>query len=463
MRRWVALAVCGLVLLPSQPVQAWGSLKTGGHWPMKFNTHGCLDRMAYAYLQQDPAFPNAAFPSLESIQSNEGIDASVSGPGPDSEGSSRYSQHYYNPRNQEGSAPAAVAENFLAMAYKRSGAEREKAAAWGAHFLADTSVPYHINGEWASDVRAAVKPGATSLILDAKVTGDRSLLGRSSSVTSPINNIHGDDFKIEADRFLAAAKGQAHLDWFDPWYWNGSTDYKSHLSSSHLMTEGLSAPECPGNPVSEYSILWPGNPVTQFGDPTAELNRVTSTFVRAMAKNTQDNAPTTMRSLGVGEAWAAESIATLWRASFSAMRTDASVSYDPTTLSDPKQSPIAVVKGQFANLTAETARSVQMRVRVISGACRLMTADTREVQTLGDATTGSRNFGLWKVQVPRPGQCRVTVEAIGRYYRTPDLQLAWRNFYLTAPELQTPKPSGCACKPGDMMCQTLCRHDPGSP
>ncbi|MGA0599630.1 hypothetical protein ACO2Q3_02890 [Caulobacter sp. KR2-114] len=458
MKRLAALAACGLVLAPSTPALAWGSTTTGGVWPAKFNTHACLDRMAYAFLEKDPAFQGAKFPALADILAHEGADVMQRGPGPDAKGASDYSLHWYNPRNQEGHAPQGVAANYLPLAYGQQG--REKAAAWAAHFLADAHVPYHINGEYAADLRAQVKTSPDHVVLSERVTGDRGVFGRSYNVAGVIGgSAHSEDFTAEAHRFLDSAGSDPKLDWFDPWFWNGSTDTASYVSSSHVLWEGLRAPECPSNPVSQYSVYWTGNPQTQFGDPTAQLTAAVGAFTIAMATDVRDNAAVRLNSAGVEEAMAAESIATLWRASFSALRTNALIKFDPTTLNDPRQTPVADIRGKLGNVAPETARQVQMRLRVVSGPCRVI--DAREVQPYGDLPRSTVGFGAWKLQVA--GACRLSVEAIGRYYNTPDLQLAWRNLTVSPPAAASPPSSDCNCKPGDMMCQTLCRHDPGKP
>ena len=122
---------------------------------------------------------------------------------------------------------------------------------------------------------------------------------------------------------------------------------------------------------------------------------------------------------------------------------------------------MADIAGKLGNVTPETAHQVQMRLRVVSGNCRVI--DAHEVQAYGDLPRSTVNFGDWKLQVPRPGSCKLSVEAIGRYYNTPDLQLAWRNLTITAPAAATPPPNECNCKPGDTMCLTLCHHNPGQP
>jgi hypothetical protein len=455
MRRLMAIAACGLALVPPSQAMAWASTTTAHN----LNTHGCLDRMAYAFLEKDPAFAGSHFPTLAAIEAHEGADIMQSGPGPDAKGSSAYSYHWYNPRTGEGFAPLGVAKNFLPLAYGQQG--REKGAAWSAHFLADAHVPYHLNGEYVTDLRTQVASGAHRVILEETVTGDRAVFGRPTASLAAGLAPHSEDFTVEAERFLAVADVDDHMDWFDPWFWNGVTDTAPYLTSNHVLWEGQ-APECPAT-VTQYSTYWTGNPQTQLGDPTAEINKALVVFVRRMAKDVADHAAARVSMPGVGEALAAESIATLWRASFSALRTNALVTYDPATLSDPNVTPVADLQGKLGNLARETAGQVQVRVRVVSGSCRLLTAKTPEVQTLASLPTSTINFGHWKVQVPRPGQCRLSVEAVGRYYNTPDLQLAWRNLYVTAPALTSPPPGECRCKPGDTLCLTLCHHDPGRP
>ncbi|MEA4951492.1 MAG: hypothetical protein VB107_02330, partial [Aminivibrio sp.] len=70
-----------------------------------------------------------------------------SGPGPDVDGASPYSWHYYNPRTGKGLAPKKVADFFSVMMHKRvRGESQAREAAWAAHFLADMFVPYHVTG-----------------------------------------------------------------------------------------------------------------------------------------------------------------------------------------------------------------------------------------------------------------------------------------------------------------------------
>jgi len=457
MKRLLAFAACGLMLAPGTPALAWGSMTVPIPYIGNFNTHGCIAETAYAFVEKDPAFNSAMFPAEADVTGHEGVNVHVKGAGPDSEGSTNYAEHYYNPRNGEGSAPDSVAKYFSDLAYRNTG--RQKGAAWSAHFLGDMSVPFHTHGMWGNEVRAAMASNPAALDLPPKVTGDRTIL--SHPFTGLLSN-HSADFKVEAQRFLAATGGLAYQDWFDPWYWNGP-DALPYQGSSHITWEGW-APECPPTPVSQYSSLWPGNPPPAFGNPIVPMAEVVRAFAKANARSTVASEADFLANEGEGEDQAATSVATLWRASFSGLRTDQSYTFDQASLADPNATPLAEVRGRLGNFARETARGVQVRLRVVSGACRVKTSATPDIQTYGAAPTGVRAFGDWKVEVPRGSPCRLIIEAIGAYSATPDLEIGWKNFDVTPPNAPPPPPSSdCNCKPGDLMCHTLCHHNAGTP
>jgi len=70
-------------------------------------------------LQNDPAYDSATFPTLDDIKAHEGVDwyegGSFLGPGPDSDASSDFSEHYYNPRTGEGMSPSSVRQDCQAL------------------------------------------------------------------------------------------------------------------------------------------------------------------------------------------------------------------------------------------------------------------------------------------------------------------------------------------------------------
>ncbi|MCK5231166.1 MAG: hypothetical protein KAR13_12915, partial [Desulfobulbaceae bacterium] len=78
-------------------------------------THQAIISEAYKLLSKDPAFRGSGFLNFNSIFAHEGVDIRESyldftghGPGPDAEGATLYSWHYYNPYTWKGFAPRAV-------------------------------------------------------------------------------------------------------------------------------------------------------------------------------------------------------------------------------------------------------------------------------------------------------------------------------------------------------------------
>ena len=76
----------------------------------------------------------------------------VNGPGPDAEGATFYSEHYYNPRTREGSAPGSVGRWFERLATQQQSA---KAAAWGVTFSPIYRFPF-ISTECTATKRRAI-------------------------------------------------------------------------------------------------------------------------------------------------------------------------------------------------------------------------------------------------------------------------------------------------------------------
>jgi hypothetical protein len=152
-KRHLAWGLSGLVLTflwggwHTEAAYGWGSLAPS-------RTHQFIVDRAYEQLQADPAYDVAVFPSLSAIQENEGVNWTgtagifgfdyMKGPGPDSEGASDYSEHYYNPVTGEGKGPESVSKYWRYTAQGILEGKKHataKAAAWGAHFMADMFVP----------------------------------------------------------------------------------------------------------------------------------------------------------------------------------------------------------------------------------------------------------------------------------------------------------------------------------
>ncbi|HMA67196.1 MAG TPA: hypothetical protein VKO20_05200, partial [Desulfosalsimonadaceae bacterium] len=145
----------GAVTVPIKPAPGpWESV----NWTCPVTTHQFILSKAHLRLQNDPAYYGSGFPNFNAILAYEGVKFNgayqslqwgMSGPGPDSEGRTNYSDHYYNPEIGEGGAPAKITENYesLVEGLLHGDANKSaKAASWGAHFLADMHVPYHVVG-----------------------------------------------------------------------------------------------------------------------------------------------------------------------------------------------------------------------------------------------------------------------------------------------------------------------------
>jgi hypothetical protein len=216
-RRILALmALAILLVFPiSDPAMAWGSL-TGS------SSHQYILDEAYKKLQSDSAFPGSNFPTIESIQANEGVEwvhgglsgfifgstMWLQGAGPDSPGNSKDSMHYYNPRTGKGNASIMAAnlyEKLKGEILAKSSVGRD--AAYMAHFIADVSVPFHINGMPASEAISKIKSGKGTLGEDVAGVGQG-----------------GRDWMPELKKWQEVYNNSRAADWFDPWYRDGSFD-----------------------------------------------------------------------------------------------------------------------------------------------------------------------------------------------------------------------------------------------
>ena len=224
----------------------------------------------------------------------------------------------------------------------------------------------------------------------------------------------------EAARYVAADGGVAYQDWFDPWYWNGFPGAAT-VTSSHLTWEFL-VPNCATANifhVTGYSALWPGNPAPDFDDPIAAMRETVIKFAQANAEDTNDNLSHYVYSSTNSLLKSATSVATLWRASITALRVNLSYELDPASLTGDAPAPVVKVHGKVGNLADELAGQVQLKLSPTSDACRIVEGDA--VQTYGVAATGVHPFGEWRVELSDLGECEVKIEAVGQF-QTPDLQ-----------------------------------------
>ena len=96
--------ICAMLIFTTN-VYAWSS---ADNLHDAFATHQFLNKKAYQAIREHPAFNSSGFPSLDDIQRHGSVTITkkgVVGLGPDKEGNSNFSQHWYNPKNKQGKAP----------------------------------------------------------------------------------------------------------------------------------------------------------------------------------------------------------------------------------------------------------------------------------------------------------------------------------------------------------------------
>ncbi|HTY82520.1 MAG TPA: VWA domain-containing protein, partial [Dehalococcoidales bacterium] len=434
MRRSYVLRVIPLLLLVAVlvsfmlPGKAFGWSAVVGN-----NTHQAIDSAAYSILSNDPAFSNIKFPQLDPIINNDWVSpVTQNGTGPDVLGSSNCGDHYYNPRLESvqakaGGGPDALFIQFsnLIGSYKTGNSNMAaKSASWAAHYIADMTVPYHSQGTYRSDImkiyNAAGGDNAKAVPLPSYITGPMNLS------TSVLN--HPNDFKKEIQAWLTATKNYTDTeDWFDPWYWDGRVNAK--IFSSHIVYEGatLAVPgsfsamvldgDLSGGAVKQYSPLWT-NQVPIFDKDSMEARQ--EALIRDFAKKTATQSQKITDAVN-GQVSAAtpylvtaiEGVATVWRASFTALTPIMSVS-----IPDKSQPQKLKITGSVTNTAGETAKNVQFKVTVTGGTLK------SKVDNPGEILGGRYTSFSWDVEAAQLGYCSVKLEVIGQYTETPDMEYA---------------------------------------
>jgi hypothetical protein len=453
--RWRIAIPGGLLLVflcAGDPLSGWSSASPTG----LAATHQFIVREAYATLQQDPAYRADRFPSLEQILAYEGVSETVdtvtltlpfhspvlalirpftllkrTGPGPDN--MTPYSWHYYNPRRTEGMAASAAACYFSnlqrALAGRPASSQPDactplrqqtsadvvdgppgKAAAYLAHFIADLSVSYHTNGMPASaalDANADTVPGGV-LPDGAEGTAWRDAWSTWRSVTP-------------------------RPDWFDPWYWDGS----SELTGSHALYE-LAAAELSSAVYVNASNRLPG--YTPAGLTRPAEGRVSGEDIAQFARwrsaqsQMEIRKPLTLEGMRqIGPVFrppdtfstafytpsqppllqqAIRDVRSAWRAAFSALQPTVDVVFDPDTGAAQ-----VVVTVENAD-DRSSARNVWVTLEIVKGGKPGRPSMVRipgEIKPRGTFVVR----GVWPIGDPDPN-IRLRAEVIGGFTDLPD-------------------------------------------
>jgi hypothetical protein len=474
----LAFLVLGIVSTTAYP---WGSFR-GVAGIKVTDTHQQILMAAFDLFLNDPRIKGLdGIPVggnrtvwIDKVLEYEGVNGSIRnlspyGPGPDAEGSTVYSCHWFNPATNQGQAPQAAADWFSRFLMAKSGIaggdeELFKGLAWSSHFLADMFVPYHVNGIPADEALARINAG--NFIMGASEAGPAFLY--EPQPPAPGGTIPGtvignlaqaydnwsregwglnSNFRELYDLFRlnheAAGRGGPvnHLDWFDPWYWTGfpaktvvvgmifsdsDTDPGRSVLSTHASYEAAAHGRFLqsggyrrvfGAP-PPYDPLWiNAYPDYAFsGQAWRAQGQQVGTFAARIAQRTRERTEAYWRAPDTAVRGAVEAVYTMWRSAYTALQPMIVVGRDPAHPNDG-----LAVSVNVQNHAVEGCRDVSLRLRVERGGG--VVAENVQPASGGVAGMGARMWS-WFVQVDPNQEYNIVVEAVGAYTQTPDLQYA---------------------------------------
>jgi len=440
--RQLMAAITILVLLPVVAFP-WASVA-----PLA-ETHQYIVQTALSRLEADPAFELNLFPNTEGVELNEGVEltaAGLIGKGADAHTRSTYSEHYYNPVTREGNAPTSVAHYFtelikdnLINQQKPSEEGGPKAAAYCAHFLADIFVPYHVNGTTRANAEKiwVEQQGyeTQQITLPETITGSMVL-----SYMAPYQGAEylqrgqNRNFYPELFRFVTLTD-PPEFDWFDPWYYNGtSKTYSEYFHSqsidnpalvtnvsSHILWEGRPSGQLTasafhqqaGKGMDGYDPHWK-NAAPTFDSPWVGQSEQARQFTIFKATETRTRQEFYFNTPTIPLRDAIRAVYTLWRASISGLRP--AIEYQPEANSTAYR-----VTGKVTNAASAAASS--LRGRLTATNCTV--ADKNE-KSLGPSLAAGKTQTVsasWQVQPIADKLCKLRLEVVGTY-AIPDLQYA---------------------------------------
>jgi hypothetical protein len=455
-----------------QPVYAWSAVTNksyviravnwviqsfkGESWESNqdLGSHQLMIQLAYEKLAKDPAWQDQKelFPAKDGILSWEGVVVNnwLSGiiwggvwvdpirGGPDAEGKTKDSLHYYNPLIPAGGAPDAVVDYYsklLLRLYNQGNFGKSQPddntnhyASWSAHFLADVSVPYHTAGIPVSSLKNSLtvkESGPDYLWLpgEAKLDEKGKNIDPNSIVLPDESWGRNGDFTTDVSLFKSKFNGKDLKDWFDPWYYNGWAKAGANGligSGSHASWEAWAHQFIVKNKLAvvpaTYSKEWK-NAAPRFGVPTVNLEKQAEqarAFTADAAMQTSLNMAVYTKAPQGGFNRAVERMSTLWRASLTALRPALQVTPDP---GNPKL--LRVVASIRSVEPVDPAKYVQAKLTADGGKVR-----GKDTLPVGDVTPLTPGLLTWEVDAPDPDACKLKLEVICNYANTPDLQYA---------------------------------------
>lgn len=463
-RRKAVIVLAILVIFPVKNAESWGAFR-GINGSFIANTHQLILREAFNLLMNDPAAQNPAFFMLPGqnritifdLNQYEGVEADVpgtladfaitlTGTGPDADGASPYSYHWFNPTTGMGNAPKAAGKfymDYLNMVFGSSinMDEAVKGLSWSAHFLADMFVPYHLNGIPGEE--AVMNYSRNKFTLDLPQSGPLYLFNRSFSTAGPDESLF--DSFAESKRgfngnfqetyivFMNARSSfqqgniQNPIDWFDPWYWNGyifKAPMSSHASwekKAHDLWIAQGGNYFESTDAFNYDMDWENaRPDYGFsGFYAVKQAGQVEKFCSAAASRIKNNLKASyLDPVGCIQK-TIRAVYTLLRSATTALYPEIVDVYpDP----DPSRKGNLIFEVRILNFATEACENVTIKCSAYSASDLLFQRVGAASQTLEGF--GQGNISRWSVPLSPEKEWNIHLEVTGEFKKTPDLQYA---------------------------------------
>jgi hypothetical protein len=453
---------------------AWGSLRSNHVLGLE-NTyapsHDYILEQSYYNLESDPAFAGSNFPSIEAILNNEGLYAdamgSLTGESPDVTAAS--SKHEYNPTTKRGGAPSEASKfygSLKADLLVLDSARAAKDSAWLAHYIADLTCPFNINGMPPEDV-----PQENPLVLlDEDIgyplpianSGMGRIINSLSQGENPnaklISGIPADapvrgrgwydnkasnwSYEYVHFRDLQSQDKDGKYDWFDPWHNDGTYKYILNYvigsytqelfkeSSTHLLWEwyayrNYSRPNYPITQVN-YSLIFikiqqsKGNGVDGNIEEFAEkIAADTKSHQRDIFDESVSGIDNLVIHSKLGESYqeAIRDVYNVWRASFSALRPSVVIkpSYE---VDNGKRSYDVEIK--IKNAANESAKNVRITAGSSSSVWNISPTTYNVPDEIPAGNEISNLFMLTGATTNNSNEFNISFIVTGNYQDTPD-------------------------------------------
>ena len=409
---WILIGFALSLSITARLLLSWGVVYGARH-------HQYILDEAYKKLAADPAFPGSKFPRLSEIQAHEGVNVIASsainplgdktgmftGPGPDSAGNSKFTQHYFNPSTGKGGGPRTIAEHYLGLKSAlesrnrvfsglTSGGNIGHTAAYFAHFMADMNAPYHILGMPAEEAVALIKSG--KVMIGEEIAGPT---GKGP-----------EDWIKAAGYWYEVYKADKTADWFDPWYWNGL--WPATISTStHVKWEGVQGTTTAAGALAGYATTFLVAQLSAGNGNQAAFESFAQSEAAYTGSLLQE-AWLSISASGINVLLdhSIQNVYTVWRATFSALRPDFEVKQDPAAAGDKLIVKIKNVEDD------DPAKDVVVSVKVKGGELKGPVS-----HTVG-RIPASREVvidGVWTIE-KGTDKTEILIEVNGRFDKTPD-------------------------------------------